>query len=312
MAKQVNVNNSNGENNQDLILLDLINSPTLSSPYTPPPPQPHYKPLSIQEEIEFTTLKLALPSSHNSHHYPQPYYYPTIMSQEQQQEENNTLDLINSPILTSPYNSKQNSNYIQEEDMNLGLTTLTLGFPCYHKDHLISTTPQDSHPLYPWARAQPCKVYSFNYLMTNKIMVIKGRVECNICRREFVKELDLQDEFHNIGMGLIREMTRNMKENRSGHRDGAVVPRPYATLGCKVCGHKDSVRPIVLDDNDIDDFYDINWLFLMLSQLLGWCTCVQLMHFCSTNKIPYSNKTYKDRLLFLTYMDLWRQFSGPN
>ncbi|KAF4401591.1 hypothetical protein G4B88_001785 [Cannabis sativa] len=65
-------------------------------------------------------------------------------------------------------------------------------------------------------------------------MVIKGRVECNICRREFVKELDLQHEFHNIGMGLIREMTRNMKENRSGHRDGAVVPRPYATLGCKL------------------------------------------------------------------------------
>ncbi|KAH1147071.1 hypothetical protein GYH30_042305 [Glycine max] len=74
-----------------------------------------------------------------------------------------------------------------------------------------------------------------------------------------------------------------------------VLPR------CQHCGRENSVEPLIADTKR----KDINWLFLLLAQMLGCCTIKQLKYFC---KHTNSHRTgAKDRLVYSTYMGLCKQ-----
>nr|KYP44833.1 hypothetical protein KK1_033639 [Cajanus cajan] len=70
---------------------------------------------------------------------------------------------------------------------------------------------------------------------------------------------------------------------------------------CTECGKENSVKPILGNTKK----KTINWLFLLLTQMLGFCTLNQLRYFCKHNKIHRTGA--KDRLLYVTYMSLLNQ-----
>ncbi|XP_062094282.1 uncharacterized protein LOC133800340 [Humulus lupulus] len=208
--------------------------------------------------------------------------------------QNITLNLIDSPTLRSLYTPPPLPQYtlasIQKE---IEMTTLTLG--------LRSQPPQDSHPLYPWAMAQPCKVRRFGYLLQNRITAIRGDIRCKNCKQEFEMELDLTKEFLEVGT-FVERTKEDMRE-----RAPLSWLKPELPI-CPSC-HQDYCEPVVIDSQS--DGYNINWLFLLLAQLLGCCTLQQLKLFCKTNEIHRTGA--KDRLLYLTYLNLCKQLhpKGP-
>ncbi|XP_062094279.1 uncharacterized protein LOC133800338 [Humulus lupulus] len=166
---------------------------------------------------------------------------------------------------------------------------------------LPSPRPQDSRPLYPWAMAQLCKVRSFEYLMENRITAIRGDLRCRNCKQEFEMELDLMKEFLEVGSFIER--------TKEDMRDRAPLSWLKPKLPtCPSC-HQDSSEPVVIDSQN--DGYSINWLFLLLAQLLGCCTLQHLKLFCKTNEIHRTGA--KDRLLYLAYVNLCKQLhpNGP-
>jgi hypothetical protein len=75
---------------------------------------------------------------------------------------------------------------------------------------------------------------------------------------------------------------------------------------CENCNQENCVKPIIADKKR-----SINWLFLLLGQMLGCCTLAQLKYFCKHTKNHRTGA--KDRLLYLTYLGLCKQLdlNGP-
>ncbi|KAG2305027.1 hypothetical protein Bca4012_064099 [Brassica carinata] len=65
---------------------------------------------------------------------------------------------------------------------------------------------------------------------------------------------------------------------------------------CELCGLDKAVKPVIAEPKG-----QINWLFLLLGQTLGYCTLEKLLNFC---KSPRTGA--KDRVLYLTYLDLYK------
>ncbi|KAM6574405.1 hypothetical protein CsatA_022732 [Cannabis sativa] len=223
------------------------------------------------------------------------------------------LNLIDFPTITSPPFQQNNYHYkpLSEEE-EIKLTTLTLGFPCYHKDFnplpqssLSPSTNQDSHPLYPWAKVQPGKVHSLEYLLANGIFEIKGQLKCNECKHEYEMRLDLVKEFNKVKGFIV------MNKHKMYDRAPAIWKNPpYPT--CPMCEHRYSVRPVLIDGHHLNiDYYNFNWLFLLLTQFLESCTLYHLKYFLMVNQIHRTGA--KDRLLYLAYLNLCKQLdpSGP-
>ncbi|PKI62136.1 hypothetical protein CRG98_017509 [Punica granatum] len=78
-----------------------------------------------------------------------------------------------------------------------------------------------------------------------------------------------------------------------------------ALPNCRHCEQSNCVRPIPTKKKAI------NWLFLLLGQLLGCCKLAELKYFC---KHTSNHRTgAKDRVLYSTYMGLCTQLdsTGP-
>lgn len=75
---------------------------------------------------------------------------------------------------------------------------------------------------------------------------------------------------------------------------------------CRFCNPDGSLKPDFPKNKK-----DINWLFLLLGQMLGCCTLEQLKYFCKHTKNHRTGA--KDRVLFLTYLALCKQLdpNGP-
>ncbi|XP_062094283.1 uncharacterized protein LOC133800341 [Humulus lupulus] len=157
-----------------------------------------------------------------------------------------------------------------------------------------SSRPQDSHPLYPWAILYPCVVRSYDYMLSNGILVIKGHVQCKICSQDYEMQLDLMAELAKL-RSFIERNKDNMRERAPPYWLKPILPT------CPVCGRQNSVKPVIDPENDDNT----NWLFLLLGQLLGCCTLEQLKFFCNLHGIHRSGA--KDRLLFSVYLNLCKQ-----
>lgn len=153
--------------------------------------------------------------------------------------------------------------------------------------------------LYPWATTHRATVHNLNYLLSKQITTITGEMQCKKCENQYEMGYDLRDKFYEVG--------RFIAENKSSMHDRApsVWMNPVLPT-CKFCDQENSAKPVIPDKKK-----QINWLFLLLGQLLGCCTLDQLKYFCKHTKNHRTGA--KDRVLYLTYLGLCKQLdpNGP-
>ncbi|XVE49408.1 hypothetical protein DITRI_Ditri01bG0080300 [Diplodiscus trichospermus] len=154
-------------------------------------------------------------------------------------------------------------------------------------------------PPYPWATNRRATVHSVNYLLSKEITKISGDVQCKRCERQYKIDYDLKEKFTEIGTFIA--------ENKSAmhHRAPPVWKNPVLPK-CQFCDQENSAEPVIARKKK-----EINWLFLLLGQMLGCCTLKQLKYFCKHTKNHRTGA--KDRVLYLTYLGLCMQLdpAGP-
>lgn len=149
-------------------------------------------------------------------------------------------------------------------------------------------------PPFPWATNRRAHVYSLKYLTENGIKNINGDVECKRCQKKYQIEYNLEAKF--------KEVFEYVEKNKEGFFDRApnVWMQPILPK-CNFCHQENSMKPV------INKKKSINWLFLLLGQMIGCCTLEQLKYFC---KHTGNHRTgAKDRVLFLTYIELCKQLN---
>ncbi|KAM0060825.1 hypothetical protein Hdeb2414_s0004g00128681 [Helianthus debilis subsp. tardiflorus] len=154
-------------------------------------------------------------------------------------------------------------------------------------------------PPFPWATNHRAIVHSLKHLADSGINVISGDVQCKRCNRQYQIEHDVKAKF--------LEISCYVKENKYKLNDRAPQSWLYPTLpNCKYCAQENCVKPIMAQNKK-----SINWLFLLLGQMLGCCTLAQLKYFCKHTRNHRTGA--KDRVLFLTYLGLCKQLepNGP-
>ncbi|KAF8409940.1 hypothetical protein HHK36_002459 [Tetracentron sinense] len=154
---------------------------------------------------------------------------------------------------------------------------------------------------YPWATTKRAHVRNLNDLLSSGIRTITGTVECDIYNHKQDLEFDLQREFKQVASFIAANKSSIMLRR---------TPEAwlYPPRTCWVCCRGESyVRPIISSKKR-----SINWLFLLLGEMIGHCTFDQLKYFCKhTNITPLTGG--RDRLTCLAYLGLCKQLdpSGP-
>lgn len=152
---------------------------------------------------------------------------------------------------------------------------------------------------FPWAANRRATVHSLSYLESKNIHTITGEVHCRKCENHYELEYNLREKFIEVGSYIV--------ENRGAMHDRA--PSIWLSpnlLTCKLCNQENSAKPVIADKKK-----SINWLFLLLGQLIGICSLDQLKYFCKHTKNHRTGA--KDRVLYLTYLTLCKQLDpyGP-
>ncbi|KAK2978332.1 hypothetical protein RJ640_016434 [Escallonia rubra] len=152
---------------------------------------------------------------------------------------------------------------------------------------------------FPWATTHRATVHSLNYLLSKQIFAVSGEVQCKRCERQYEIQFDLRQKFAEVG-SFIAKNKGTMHDRAPSVWMTPVLPT------CKFCEQENSVKPILSEKKKA-----INWLFLLLGQMLGCCTLEQLKYFCKHTKNHRTGA--KDRVLYLTYLGLCKQLdpSGP-
>ncbi|KAG4948725.1 hypothetical protein AAZX31_15G098200 [Glycine max] len=149
-------------------------------------------------------------------------------------------------------------------------------------------------PPFPWATNHRATVHTRKYLLENKIVKIKGSVECKRCKNKFEMVLDLEGKFSEL-WSFIQKKKDSMHDREPKVWMQPVLPK------CQHCGQENSVQPSLAGTKK----KAINWLFLLLGQMLGCCTLKQLKYFLKHTNIHRAGA--KDRNLYSTYMGLCKQ-----
>ncbi|KAL5542142.1 hypothetical protein UlMin_009852 [Ulmus minor] len=154
-------------------------------------------------------------------------------------------------------------------------------------------------PPFPWATNQRAVIHSLEGLASKGITTITGQVQCKQCNQQYNMSYDLQTVFGTIRNFLGRELV-NLYDRAPKMWMNPVLPR------CEHCGQRNAAKPIMPIKKR-----QINWLFLLLGQLLGCCTLNQLKYFCKHSNIHRTGA--KDRLVYLAYLGLSKQLdpNGP-
>ena len=142
-------------------------------------------------------------------------------------------------------------------------------------------------------------VHSLDYLLSIKIETTTGLVSCNRCEKQYEIGFDLRAKFEEIG-AFIAENKSFMHDRAPSDWMNPVLPR------CQFCKQENSAKPVIANKKQ-----KINWLFLLLGQMLGCCTLDQLKYFCKHTKNHRTGA--KDRVLYLAYLGLCKQLhpNGP-
>ncbi|XP_059669476.1 uncharacterized protein LOC132314661 [Cornus florida] len=145
---------------------------------------------------------------------------------------------------------------------------------------------------YPWATTKRATVHSLDHLMSNGINNISGEVQCKRCDEQYEIEFDLEKKFMEVAT-FISKNKHLMHDRAPTIWMNPVLP------DCSSCGQNNCVKPILSKKKSI------NWLFLLLGQMLGCCKLAELKYFCKHTKNHRTGA--KDRVLYLTYFELCKQ-----
>ncbi|KAG9148162.1 hypothetical protein Leryth_014100 [Lithospermum erythrorhizon] len=154
-------------------------------------------------------------------------------------------------------------------------------------------------PPYQWATDKKAHIHTLEYLVSKQIYTITGQVQCKKCEKRYEMGFNLEEKFGDVAKFII--------ENKTGMHERA--PECWSNpvlLTCKFCEAENSVKPVIAGKKR-----SINWLFLLLGQMLGCCTLEQLKYFC---KQTMNHRTgAKDRVLYLAYLCVCKQLqpTGP-
>ena len=153
--------------------------------------------------------------------------------------------------------------------------------------------------LYPWAMNRRAMVHNLDYLLSRRIETITGLVQCKRCEKQYELGFDLRAKFVEIG-AFISQNKSFMHDRAPSDWMNPVLPR------CQFCDQENSVKPVIANKK-----HKINWLFLLLGQMLGCCTLDQLKYFCKHTKNHRTGA--KDRVLYLAYLGMCKQLdpNGP-
>ncbi|KHN24853.1 hypothetical protein glysoja_040973 [Glycine soja] len=144
------------------------------------------------------------------------------------------------------------------------------------------------------AKASVVREWLSSRLYFRQQYVRRKRLVCNRCNERFEMEIDVESKLGEL-LKFIQKKKGRMHDRAPKVWVEPVLPR------CQHCGRENSVEPLIADTKR----KDINWLFLLLAQMLGCCTVKQLKYFC---KHTNSHRTgAKDRLVYSTYMGLCKQ-----
>ncbi|XP_021847322.1 uncharacterized protein [Spinacia oleracea] len=146
---------------------------------------------------------------------------------------------------------------------------------------------------YPWATDRRATVHTLKYLLDNGILMISGLVQCKKCEKSYSIEYDVKDKFEGIA-NFVMEGLEDWHDRAPEQWTAIKLPT------CKFCGQEDSCKPILSEKKK-----SINWLFLLLGQLIGCCTLDQLKYFCKHTNIHRTGA--KNRVLLYTYLALCKQ-----
>uniref|UniRef100_K3ZCW1 DUF7086 domain-containing protein n=1 Tax=Setaria italica TaxID=4555 RepID=K3ZCW1_SETIT len=154
-------------------------------------------------------------------------------------------------------------------------------------------------PPYRWSTERVGVHHSLAELSKRGIDTVTGELHCKRCDHLRLLTLDIEAKF--------KDLCSYISCNIHGMDDRA--PQRWkepALPDCDECGQKNSMRPVIPADK-----HKINWVFLLLSEMLGVCTLEQLKHFCERTQQHRTGA--KDRVLYSTYMELCNQLlpNGP-
>lgn len=150
-----------------------------------------------------------------------------------------------------------------------------------------------------WATNRRATVHSFRYLLQNQIFKITGELQCKRCNKRFEMTIDVREKCPEI-LNYFASHRHSMHDRAPDDWMNPLLPK------CKYCNEENSVKPVIAEKKKA-----INWLFLLLGQMLGCCTLEQLKYFC---KHTGNHRTgAKNRVLYLTCLGLCKQLdpNGP-
>ncbi|XP_039840834.1 uncharacterized protein LOC120700650 [Panicum virgatum] len=152
--------------------------------------------------------------------------------------------------------------------------------------------PRDSNAAVP-APARVGVHHSLAELSRRGVEAVTGELRCKRCGEVRLVTLDARARFADLH-AYIACNVQDMDDRAPRRWKEPALP------DCERCGQRGSMRPVIPADKP-----RINWVFLLLSEMLGVCTLEQLKHFCEHT---HKHRTgAKDRVLYSTYMELCNQ-----
>ncbi|KAF4395724.1 hypothetical protein G4B88_013498 [Cannabis sativa] len=241
------------------------------------------------------------PSSEVNNEYN--HYRPMLMQQQRQTWINQFISqsippydqyypqqLINNPPLVHPIAN----HYHPQKPRIQRRTTNSSSEPTASENNNDDDNDGIAAAPYPWAKKKPGFIHSMEYLVNNKIVMIGGMVNCDKCKKSFKMELELMSHYNRLKSYIAQE--KGVMNDRAPE----IWLNPIRP-NCIYC-HSDKTTPVVASKDE-----EINWLFLLLGQWLGICTLTHLKFFCMCTKNHRTGA--KDRVLYLTYLDLCKQLT---
>ncbi|KAI4349257.1 hypothetical protein L6164_009869 [Bauhinia variegata] len=159
----------------------------------------------------------------------------------------------------------------------------------------------DIDPPYQWATRRRAQVQSLDELLSKGMHLITGQVKCKYCNKVFDMEFNLQSKFLDVAQ-YIRSNKGDMQGLAPSVWVNPVLP------SCQECHLEDCAKPVFHEKKR-----NINWLFLLLGQMLGCCKRGHLRYFIRHAMGLSYRFASKERSLYVTYMRLCKQLhpSGP-
>jgi hypothetical protein len=263
-----------------------------SSPPSPPRPSPfEYTPLTpptrlpIRPQTIFP-LQIISPTQQHSKSY------PDLSQEKDSHQEKQEQDHVSLP---NPITSTSNSN---RKVLGAGRRQCSQPSSCPAKRRKLKsdTVP----PPFPWTTSKRATVHTLDHLLSElKLKTISGTLQCKFCNfQQDNIQFDLVEKF--------KKVTEFIEENKHEMHDRA--PDAWINPGlprCVSCGKEKAMEPLITKKRNI------NWLFLLLGEMIGCCKLKHLKYFCKHSDIHRTGA--KDRLIYLTYLGLCKQLQpeGP-